>query len=184
MPRKQNASQVNLGQFTIIHRQRWQERTYTRLTWDEKMMLNQLETFDGISAAGVVRADPEILAQQHPDRSADQIRQYLEGLINKGWLDHSGSEFFVRNWFSRQPSQLRKETGVKSMAFAIRRIGYDDLRKLVTTALFDALLEIEDLDRLATTQAIKNVCVDLASDVDVRLPSLGTNQGGKIRRIS
>lgn len=171
MPRKQNASQSRLGPFTIIYRNRWQDRSYTQgLTWDEKAMLAQLQTFDGISAAGVVRAEAPILAQQHPDRTGEQIEQYLTGLVSKGLILRSGSETFLRDWFLRQPAQLRAPKNVMAMLQAIRRIGYDDLRHEVVRELFAALGEIERVDGKATTADIRRLVTDFGQTEGFMVP--------------
>lgn len=171
MPRKQRESQRKLGQFTIIYRDRWQRRDYTKgLSWDEKAMLSQLETFDGITAAGVVRAEPAILAEKHPDRSADDIDAYLASLVKKGAIHRSGSEVFVRTWFLKQPVQLRSEKNIASMVYAINRIGYEDLRGVVAKALFDALLELERVDHTRTDVKIKRQCTALAESHGISLP--------------
>lgn len=171
MPRKQHPSQSRLGQFTMIYRNRWQDRSFTDgLGWDEKAMLMQLETFDGISAAGVVRADAEILAQKHPDKDAHQIEGHLSALVQKSYIARSGSEVFIRSWFIHQPSQLRAENNVKQMTFAINRVGYDDLRETVAQTFFEALLEIERVDKTQTAVKIKRLCQELADNQDIRLP--------------
>lgn len=172
MPRKQRESQRRLGQYTMVYRSRWRDREYTQgLTWDEKAMLDQITTFDGISAAGVVRADAEILAQKHPDRTADQIAGYLAGLKDKGYIAQSGMEIFLVNWFIHQPVQLRGEKNVSSMVTAIDRVGYVDLRATVAAALFDALLAIDRLDKTTTAVAIKKLCTELANHHDLDLPA-------------
>lgn len=172
MPRKRNESQSRLGQFTIVYRSRWQDRAFTQgLTWDEKAMLDQLQTFDGISAAGVVRAEAEILAQKHPDRSPEQIESYLTGLQAKGRIKRAGSETFLVDWFIRQPAQLRAPKNVTAMLQAIKRIGYDGLRETATMALFDALIEIEAVDKKATTGDIRRLCSAFASEWELPLPS-------------
>lgn len=172
MPRKQRESQRRLGQYTQIYRNRWQDRAYTMgLTWNEKAMLDQLTTFDGISAAGVVRADARILAGKHPDVDPSQITEYLAGLSEKKWIAQSGMEIFVRDWFIQQPVQLRGEKNVRSMVTAIDRVGYDDLRATVADTLFDALLTIEQLDKTPTVVAIKKLCTQVADHHGLDLPA-------------
>lgn len=171
MPRKQNESQSRLGQFTIMYRSKWQARTYTQgLTWDDKAMLAQLQTFDGISAAGVIRAEAPILAQKHPDRSGEQIDGYLASLEAKGYIARSGSETFLRDWFINQPVQLRAPKNVTSMLTAIRRVGYDDLRQVVTEALFEALLEIATVDGKPTSVEVRRLCAAIAEEQGYALP--------------
>lgn len=171
MPRAQKESQRRLGQFTQIHRNRWQDRRWTHgLSWNAKAMYAQLETFDGISAAGVVRADAEILAQKHCDMTAEQITQYLCELHQSDYIALSGSEMFIKDWFLRHPSHLRSEKNLKSMIFAINRIGYDDLREIVAQTLFDAILEIEQVDKTTTVAKIKHLCAELAENQNFELP--------------
>lgn len=170
MPRKRNESQKRLGLFTMVFRNRWHDRNYTELTWDEKAMLHMVETFDGITAAGVVRAEPGILAQKHPDRGADDIEEYLTKLAQKGWIVRSGSEVFVKSWFIHQPSQIKSDLNLKSIQSAINRIGYDDLRATVIETLFQAILEVEQVDKSATSAAVKRVCQDISNQHSVCLP--------------
>lgn len=171
MPRKRNESQKRLGLFTMVHRDRWHDRSYTELPWDEKAMLGMIETFDGITAAGVVRAEPEILSQKHPDRDAAQIDAYLTSLHAKGWISRAGSEVFVKNWFINQPSQLKSDLNLKSIYSAINRIGYEELRTAVVENLFATILDIERVDKSQTTAAVKHVCQDIAEQHGVVLPS-------------
>lgn len=171
MPRAQKESQRRLGQFTQIHRNRWQDRRWTHdLSWNAKAMYSQLETFDGISAAGVVRADAEILAQKHYDVTAEQVESYLHELCKAQFIDRSGSEVFVKDWFLRHPSHLRAEKNLKSMLFAINRIGYDDLREVVAKALFDSILEIERVDKTPTVAKVKNLLTEFAQNQRLQLP--------------
>lgn len=154
----------------MIFRNRWHDRSYTDLTWDEKAMLHMVETFDGITAAGVVRAEPGILAQKHPDRDPQDIEEYLSSLASKGWIVRSGSEVFVKSWFLHQPSQIKSDLNLKSIQSAINRIGYDDLRETVIETLFHAILEVERVDKAVTSAAVKRVCQDIANQHTVCLP--------------
>lgn len=171
MPRSQKESQRRLGHFTQVHRDRWQDPAWIALSFSAKGLFMQLECFDGISAAGVIRADAEILAQKHPDVEADQISLYLKELDSANFVAVSGSETFISEWFYRHPSQLRSEKNVKSMIYAIQRIGYDDLRETVTRALFAALLDIEQVDKTTTIVKIKQLCFELAEKQQMDLPA-------------
>lgn len=170
MPRKRSESLKRLGLFTMIYRERWHDRSYMDLPWDEKAMLSMVETFEGITAAGIVRAEPEILSQKHPDKNAEQIDSYLTSLQAKGWIARSGSEVFVKSWFINQPSQLKSDLNLKSIHSAINRIGYEELRTTVIEDLFTAILDIEKVDKAQTTAAVKQVCQDIAEQHGVSLP--------------
>lgn len=154
----------------MIYRSRWHDRSFTELTWDEKAMLHMIETFDGITAAGVIRAEPGILAQKHPDKNADDMEAYLASLASKGWVARSGSEVFVKSWFVHQPSQIKSDLNLKSIQAAINRVGYNDLRATVIDALFEAILEVERVDKAQTSAAVKRVCQDIAEQHSVQLP--------------
>lgn len=178
MPRKQEESRKRLGLFTMIYRNRWHERRFMELTWDEKAMLFMVETFDGITSAGVIRAEPAILAQKQPDKPASEIDTLLSSLHDKKWIARSGSEVFVMDWFIRQPQQLKSQNNVKSMQTAINRIGYDDLRATVIDGLFAAILEIERVDKTPVAVKVKQVCAEIAEQHGTLLPD-GLTQRGK-----
>lgn len=161
----------------MIHRNRWHDRSYTDLTWDEKAMLGMVETFEGITAAGVVRAEPEILCQKQPDRDAEQIDSYLNSLATKGWIGRSGSEVFVKNWFINQPAQLKSELNLKAIHTAINRIGYEDLRATVIQSLVEAILEVERVDKSPTSAAAKQVCQNIADQHGLQLPEKLAGKG-------
>lgn len=171
MPRSQPPSQKRLGAFSMIYRLRWQNPAYCALLWDEKAMLSQVETSDAISAAGIVRADAALLAQKHPDASAEAIETLLEKLTAKGWIARSGSEIFVCDWFKGQPYQIRNAKNLTSHITGIKAIAYDDLRKVVIERLFADITEVERLDRKPTSADVKALCEDLAVTYDVNLPT-------------
>lgn len=177
MARKQHKSQERLGPFTMIYRNRWRERSFTQgLPWNEKAMLFQLESSDVITAAGVVRADAEILAQKHPDQDASNISDFLKALEDKDYIRCSGTEIFVRAWFMNNPIRLRTENHVKTIIQAVAQIGYDDLREEVVAEFFRAVLEVAKIDSEETKPAIKRLCTALAEEQDVALPAkLRTN---------
>lgn len=170
MPRSQPPSQKRLGAWSKIYRGRWQNLAYLSLTFDEKGMLSQVETSDAISAAGVVRADAGILAQQHPDISAERIEELLQSLTEKKWITRSGSEIFVMDWFKGQPYQIRTPKNLSSHITAIKAIAYADLRETVVAQLFADILEVERIDKKATEAEVKSMCEDLATTYQLPLP--------------
>lgn len=171
MARKKHKSEERLGPFTKQRRNRWRDPKYQEIPWDEKAMLSQVEGSDSISAAGVLRADPEILAQQHPDQDAAHIEDFLKRLEDRGRIRRSGMEIFVTSWFIEQPIQLRTRNSVNAMATAIGRIGYADLRVVVAEELFRSLLEIAEVDGLPTAESIKKECTALATSYGIHLPA-------------
>lgn len=177
MPRKQDESRKRLGLFTMIYRDRWHNRRFVDLPWDEKATLFMVETFDGITSAGVIRAEPAILAQKQPDKPASDIDALLTSLHEKQWIARSGSEVFVMDWFIRQPQQLKSANNVKSMQTAINRIGYDDLRATVIAGLFSAILEVERVDKAPTSSAVKRVCAEIAEQHNALLPDNLASRG-------
>lgn len=163
----------------MIYRDRWHDRNFVDLTWDEKAMYQMVESFDGITAAGVIRAEPGILAQKHPDKDASDIETYLGRLADKGWVKRSGSEVFVISWFIRQPAQIKSDRNLKAIQSAINRIGYDDLRANVIQALFDAILEVARIDGAQPSTQVRQVCQEIAEQHDVELPTQLAGSNGK-----
>lgn len=172
MTRKIVPSQQRLGQYTPLHRNRWRNPEYTkRLSWDEKAMLSQLMTHDGISAAGVVNADAALLASKHPDRTAEQIEQYLSSLAAKGVVIRRGNETFVTDWFYWQPGQVRSPKTVTAILNAARRIGDSALVAQVMSALFESILDIEALDKRATSAEVKRLLQGFSEEAGLSLPA-------------
>lgn len=172
MPRKQHESQRRLGQFTPLFRKIWSDPVFVKeLHYGAQLIYLHLLSFDGISAAGVVRADAEMLSEKHIGMSAEEVERHLDALVEKKFIARTGVEYFMRGWFTTQPAQLRARNNVSAMFTAINRIGYDRLRAVVATEFFETLLEIEDLDREPTGVEIKKVCTEMAAQHQLEMPS-------------
>lgn len=134
---------VSLGAFTPGYREKWNGNTdWCRgLTRTEKALYQQIIEQPSITRAGVLATGADVLAEQHPDTSTEEIEADLATLIEQNYVVKDGSLLWVRSWFKYDRNLLNPRY-LTPILDSIRSISKAGLRHKVAEALIETLVMV------------------------------------------
>lgn len=144
MPRRVEAQADTLGLWTPGYRDRWNGSSgwCTELTRTQKGLYTQITEQPGITRAGVISVGADVLAEQHPDTTPEEIEADLAVLISKNYIVQDGSVLWVRSWF-KYARNIANPKYLAPILDAIRAISKARLRNTVARSLIETLAAMQ-----------------------------------------
>lgn len=137
-PRRNTSFTDELGAFTPGYRRKWAGETdwCTELSRTEKALYTQLLEQPNITRAGVIAVGADVLAEQHPNCTPEEIEKDLLVLIEKNYIVRDGSLLWVRSWF-KYDRNLGNPKYLQPILDAVQNIAKARLRGQVAQSLID-----------------------------------------------
>lgn len=134
----------SLGPWTPGYRNKWAGASdwCSELTRAQKGLYHQIIEQPGISRAGVISIGADVLAEQHPDCTPEEIEADLAVLVEKNYIVRDGSMMWVRSWF-KYDRNICNPRYLTPLLDAARSISKASLRKRVATSLIETLTMIQ-----------------------------------------
>lgn len=173
----------DLGLWVPQYRDKWRSGSQwcTNLSRTEKALYAQITEQPTISRAGVLLADTEALAEQHPDATEEEIVKDLDGLVSKGLLESSGQWVFICSWFREYERNIRNPNHIPSITRDILNIQRRELRMTVSQALLDEFRDAADYGEVFAS-AVIDVLRRFATAADLPFPEVVGKAVAKPRR--
>lgn len=177
-PRRNTSFTDDLGNFTPGYRDKWAGETdwCVELTRTEKALYQQLIEQPGITRAGVVAVGADVLAEQHPDCTPDEIEKDLLVLIEKNYIVRDGSLLWVRSWF-KYDRNLANPKYLRPILDAVQHIAKARLRTQVAQSLVDTYVAFHKKGK-PMSRDLAQMIHDFAADLKV--PSSGLPSPGSM----